>query len=141
VADVPHLARDPVIAYLPDDFQKPYPFHPSVFVNVGTVLDKIVAMLHCHQSQFYEWLPYNEGELDRVPTADAARHEWLAEKTRRRLRTRADRYRQLLVSAFGREQGAKIEFIEAFEACEYGSPLDEEARRRLFPFATQEVPL
>ena len=28
VPDTPHLMRDPVIAYLPDDFQKPYPLCP-----------------------------------------------------------------------------------------------------------------
>jgi LmbE family N-acetylglucosaminyl deacetylase len=134
VPDVPHLARDPVIAYLPDDFQKPYPFQPSAFVDVGPVIEKIISMLHCHQSQFYEWLPYNVGELNQVPKENAAQREWLAEKTRTRLRARADKYRQLLVSAAGKEQGAKIEYLEAFEACEYGAPLDEETRRRLFPF-------
>src|SRR6266446_6208499 len=33
VPEVPHLARDPVIAYLPDDFQKPYPLEPAVAVD------------------------------------------------------------------------------------------------------------
>src|SRR5207302_3512267 len=45
VPEVPHLPRDPVIAYLPDDFQKPYPFQPSVVVDVGPVFEQIVAML------------------------------------------------------------------------------------------------
>src|SRR5262249_28142156 len=40
VPDTPHLASNPVIAYLPDDFQKPYPFQPSVLVDVGEVLDQ-----------------------------------------------------------------------------------------------------
>jgi LmbE family N-acetylglucosaminyl deacetylase len=133
VPDTPHLARDPVIAYLPDDFQKPYPFQPSVFVNVGPVLDKIVAMLHCHQSQFYEWLPYNVGETDKVPANNVGRKDWLAEKTRIKLRARAERYRELLVKCFGPDHGARIEYLEAFEGCEYGAPLDDGARRRLFP--------
>src|SRR5262249_37669342 len=38
--DMPHLMRDPVIAYLPDDFQRPYPLQPSVVVDVGPVLDR-----------------------------------------------------------------------------------------------------
>src|SRR5262245_33752271 len=59
VPEAPHLPRDPVIAYLPDHFQKPYPFQPAVAVDVGGVLDQAVAMLDCHRSQFYEWLPYN----------------------------------------------------------------------------------
>ena len=28
----------------------------------------------------------------------------------------------------------QVEYAEAFEACEYGSPLDGAARARLFPF-------
>src|SRR5438132_3682319 len=59
--DASHLVRDPVIAYLPDEFQKPYPFQPTVVVDVSGVVDQIVAMLHCHQSQFYDWLPFNGG--------------------------------------------------------------------------------
>ena len=134
VPDTPHLASNPVIAYLPDDFQKPYPFQPSVLVDVGEVLDQIVAMLHCHRSQFYDWLPYNTGQLDQVPGDDAARRKWLADQTRARLRARAERYRGLLVQAYGPGRGAAVEYVEAFEACEYGAPLDKEARRRLFPF-------
>src|SRR5262249_30737811 len=34
VPDAPHLERDPVIAYLPDDFQKPYPLRPEVAVDI-----------------------------------------------------------------------------------------------------------
>src|SRR5205085_2988336 len=78
VADTPHLERNPVIAYLPDDFQKPYPFQPTVAVDVSGVVDRIAAMLHCHASQFYEWLPYNGGYADQVPASDGARLEWLA---------------------------------------------------------------
>jgi LmbE family N-acetylglucosaminyl deacetylase len=133
--DTPHLPRDPVIAYLPDDFQKPYPFQPSVVVDVGTVLEQLVAMLHCHQSQFYEWLPYNGGYAGDVPEEEAARREWLAGQVRGRLRPRADRYRDLVVRTYGPERGARVALIEAFEGCEYGAPLDEAARRRLFPFS------
>jgi LmbE family N-acetylglucosaminyl deacetylase len=132
---VPHLGRDPVIAYLPDDFQKPYPFRPDVLVDVGPVLERVVDMLHCHVSQFYEWLPYNAGQADRVPADEAGRRAGLAGQVRERLRRRAERYRGLLVEAYGPRRGAAVEYVEAFEACEYGAPLDEVARRRLFPFA------
>jgi LmbE family N-acetylglucosaminyl deacetylase len=134
VPDTPHLDRNPVIAYLPDDFQKPCPFRPSVVVDVGPVVDQIVAMLHCHQSQFYEWLPFNVGRLDQVPAGDAARRAWLAEDVRARLRRRADQYRDLLRAAYGSGRGDRVEYAEPFEGCEYGAPLDETARRRLFPF-------
>ena len=37
--DTPHLPANPVIAYLPDEFQKPYPFQPAVAVDVDAVFD------------------------------------------------------------------------------------------------------
>jgi LmbE family N-acetylglucosaminyl deacetylase len=128
----PHLRRDPVIAYLPDDFQKPYPFRPDVVLDVGSVLDRIVAMLDCHVSQFYEWLPYNQGRSDEVPPDADGRRAWLAGQVEARLRRRADLYRAELQRTYGPERGAAVKFAEAFEGCEYGTPLDEAARQRLF---------
>ncbi|HXG11076.1 MAG TPA: PIG-L family deacetylase [Gemmataceae bacterium] len=136
VPDTPHLPANPVIAYLPDEFQKPYPFQPTVAVDVTSVFDRIVAMLHCHQSQFYEWLPYNGGYEDQVPADETARREWLADSLRPRLRAQADRFRNLLVQCLGAERGRCVEYAEGFEACEYGAPLDEAARQRLFGFLT-----
>src|SRR5206468_5685775 len=48
VPGTPSLSRDPVIAYMPDPFRKPYPFQPHVAIDVGPVLERIVDMLHCH---------------------------------------------------------------------------------------------
>jgi LmbE family N-acetylglucosaminyl deacetylase len=134
VPNVPHLARDPIIAYLPDPFQKPYPFRADVAIDVGPVLDRILDMLNCHESQFYEWLPYNRGFLQEVPEEHAARRGWLAERVKSRLRCQADLCRDLLVRTYGDKRGKKVEFAEAFEMCEYGSPLDDAARERLFGF-------
>ncbi|HEV3079907.1 MAG TPA: PIG-L family deacetylase [Gemmataceae bacterium] len=136
VPEVPHLSANPVIAYLPDDFQKPYPFQPAVVVNVDDVFEQIVAMLDCHVSQFYEWLPYNTGRLDEVPRDNRARRDWLARRVAARLSARADKYRALLEQTYGPDRGRQVNYAEAFEACEYGAPLDDAARRRLFPFAS-----
>lgn len=45
----------------------------------------------------------------------------------------ADRYRDLVIQTYGAERGAKIRFIEAFEPCEYGSPLNVANQKLLFP--------
>jgi LmbE family N-acetylglucosaminyl deacetylase len=132
--EVRFLDRNPIIAYLPDDFQKPYPLTPTVAVDVGPALDDIVGMLHCHVSQFYEWLPFNQGILDQVPKSDGDRRAWLKRQVEDRLRRQADRFRPLLKELYGAERGSRIEFAEAFEPCEYGSPLDDAQRSRLFPF-------
>ena len=132
--EVPHLDRNPVIAYLPDEFQRPYPLSPTVAVDVGPVLESIVDMLHCHVSQFYEWLPFNVGAPHLVPASDAERRSWLKAHMEGRLRRQAERFRDLLVALYGKDHGGRVEFAEAFEPCEYGSPLDAAAQQRLFPF-------
>lgn len=132
--DVPHLRSDPVICYMYDDFQKPYPLAAEVVVDVGPVLDTIARMLHCHTSQFYEWLAYNHQYESEVPAEDAARLAFMKKKTQERIRPRVGRFQDLVVKTYGTAKAARIEYVEAFEPCEYGSPLDDEAKRRLFPF-------
>jgi hypothetical protein len=87
-------------------------------------------------SQFYEWLPFNAGIAGQVPAAgqDAARKAWLGERIRQRIRPLAGRYREQLLATYGEERGMRVEYVEAFEVSEYGSPLDSAARARLFPF-------
>jgi LmbE family N-acetylglucosaminyl deacetylase len=132
--DVPHLPSCPVILYFSDAFRKPCRFEPHVVVDIDDTVDRMVGMLHCHQSQFYEWLPYNAGNLDQVPEGEGARRAWLGERMRKRIRPLADRYRELVVQTYGPERGGRVQYVEAFEVSEYGAPLDEAARARLFPF-------
>jgi LmbE family N-acetylglucosaminyl deacetylase len=133
--DVPHLPRDPVVAHLSDEFTRPCAFEPSVVIDIGSVWDAKVAMLRAHVSQFYEWLPYNTGCLDDVPRDDAGRRLWLSGKMAALSEKLADRFRSFLIAAYGAERGRAMRLIEAFEASEYGAPLDDQARARLFPFA------
>src|SRR6516165_10933501 len=71
--ETPHLTRDPVILYFSDDFKKPSAFSPDVVVDIGDEMATLIDMLHCHPSQFYEWLPFNTGTLAQVPGDAAAR--------------------------------------------------------------------
>jgi LmbE family N-acetylglucosaminyl deacetylase len=139
--DTPHLDRNPVILYLSDDFRKPATFTPDVVVDIGPEMGTLVDMLHCHVSQFYEWLPFNGGILDQVPGSESERRHWLEARMRRRIRPLADRFRDRLLHTYGLEHGRRIEYIEAFEVSEYGSPLDRAARARLFPFLPLEEPI
>src|SRR5262249_24549035 len=111
-----------------------YPFDPAIAVAVDGVVDRIIDMLHCHVSQFYEWLPYNFGVAKDLPRDEPGRKAWLGEIVRGRLRKQADRFRAVLTRDYGPDEGRRIEYAEAFEACGYGAPLDAGARRRLFPF-------
>ncbi len=135
VSHVPHLPAMPVIVHTWDHFQKPAPFHADVVVSIDAVVEQKVDALACHESQMYEWLPYNGGYLADVPADAQARRPWLRARLEPRLRRIADLYRDTLVRLYG-EAGRSICYAEAFEACEYGAPLDDAARRRLFPFFT-----
>lgn len=128
------LGRDPIIMYVSDRFQKPYPFSPDAIVDIDGVVDQKVEMLHQHASQLYEWLPYNGGYLDQLPADPRDRRRWLRGRLEPRLRAVADRFREQLVAEYGPERGAQVRYAEAFEASEYGAPLTAESRRRLFPF-------
>ncbi|MBM4416886.1 MAG: PIG-L family deacetylase [Chloroflexi bacterium] len=134
VSLTPHLRINPVIAYVSDDFQRPYPFTPDVAVDIDEAVEAKVEALHCHTSQVYEWLAYNAMREHEVPDEESARKAWLRDRYLERFRRRADRYRDLLVRFYGAARGARIRHAEAFEGCEYGSRLTEEAIPRLFPF-------
>lgn len=133
VPDVPALRINPVIAYLSDNFQKPIPFQPTIVVDVEPVLDRIIDQLVCHHSQFFEWLPYTLCQEDNLPKGAAAQREYAKEFYARFNGPLADRFRDLIIATYGEQRGRKIRFIEAFEPCEYGSPMTDESRRKLFP--------
>jgi LmbE family N-acetylglucosaminyl deacetylase len=132
--DVPHLSATPVILSFSDAFTRPCPFEAHVVVDIEDVMDRLIAMLHRHESQFYEWLPFNAGRPEEVPIGEQARLSWLADRFRRRITPLADRHRDLVVRTYGAERGGRIRFIEAFEVSEFGAPLDASTRARLFPF-------
>jgi LmbE family N-acetylglucosaminyl deacetylase len=134
VAHVPHLRAMPVIVYTWDRFQKPYPFQADVAVAIDEVIEQKFDALDCHVSQVYEWLPYNAQILDQVPAMPAARRAWLGQQRSGRFRQVADLCRDKLIEGYGEARGRQVQYAEAFEACEYGTPLTAENRRHLFPF-------
>jgi hypothetical protein len=106
--------------------------------DIEPVIDQVTDMLDCHESQFYEWLPWVGFFGDqKVPTGPKERKQFLRDANLARIAPLADRYRDLVIKTYGPERGRKIKYIEAFEGCEYGSPLDDAAKKRLFPFVPQ----
>lgn len=130
----PHLPKNPVIMYLSDGFKKPIQFNPDVAINIDSVIEEKIDMLHCHTSQFYEWLPYNAGTLESVPDNDNDRREWLSKRLRNRFSSIAEAHRSLLTNLYGAKTGIATEYAEVFETCEYGSQLTPEDIPVLFPF-------
>ncbi|NLN19020.1 MAG: PIG-L family deacetylase [Firmicutes bacterium] len=129
----PPLLKPVVIMYFSDRFQKPNPFVPDVAVDITEVIETKIAMVGCHESQVFEWLPYDEGIIDQVPEEEAQRKQWLDTRMRARFSRDADLCREQLIATYG-EAGREIRYAESFECCEYGARLTPEAKARLFPF-------
>ncbi|MFO7696775.1 MAG: PIG-L deacetylase family protein [Anaerolineae bacterium] len=129
-----HLDRMPVAVSVWDAFQRPSPFSPDVVVDISDAFDAKLAAIHCHTSQVYEWLPYNRGELARVPADEEGRRRWLAEQQTARAQRLVEAYQSQLVQRYGAERAKRVRALEAFEVSEYGAPLTAKDSDRLFPF-------
>jgi LmbE family N-acetylglucosaminyl deacetylase len=129
--DTPALRKNPVFMYFEDSFQQPQPFRPDVAVSIDDVIDRKIDMIDAHASQFYEWLPWVNGELASVPQDAAARKRRLRE-TQAPPPTPA--VRAALVKWYGQEKGNAVRHAEAFQICEYGVRPDDAMIRKLFPF-------
>jgi len=130
--DTPALRRNPVFLYFQDGFQRPNPFRPDIAVAIDDVIEKKIDMLDAHVSQFYEWLPWVAGNLEKVPKGAAERKQWL--KQTRAGRQPSPAVREALNKWYGPQKGNAVRHAEAFEICEYGTRPDEAMLRRLFPF-------
>ena len=67
VPEAPALRKNPVFLYFEDGFQRPNPFRPDIAVIVDDAIDRRIAALDAHVSQFYEWLPWLEGTEAEMP--------------------------------------------------------------------------
>lgn len=153
---VPHECPDsefmrsmPVIMYNEDGFSNP-PFRADVVIDADAEIDIKLKIADLNVSQVYEWLPFNKGITD-VPEDPKERFEWLKgmnitsdtadEEVMAansgyavKFAKTAARFRAELIEKYGKEKGSKIRYAEAFEVCEYGAPLTEELKKKLFPF-------
>ena len=134
VSSVPHLRKNPVFVYMADRFTEPSPFVPDIAVAIDDVIEKKIDMYHCHESQMYEWLPYNQGMLDSVPADASRRREWLAETRGFRSSGPGEAHRDLLIQLYGGQRASRVRQAEAFQVSEYGSQPSLEELKRLFPF-------
>jgi LmbE family N-acetylglucosaminyl deacetylase len=129
-ADTPPLKKNPVFLYFQDNFQKPYPFQADIAIDISEVIDQKINAMDAHESQFYEWLPWIANDPDPIPEGKDARLAWLKKK---RTSVPQPKVREALEKWYGKEKASGVQFVEAFEICEYGTQPGEEEIKRLFP--------
>lgn len=129
--DVPALRSDPVVAYMCDLFTRPLPLQPDVILDVTDEFNLSVQMAACHESQFFQWLPWHDDILNQVPDEPDARFEWLCGWFANLHRQRREHFQAALVA-----RGLPLDeslAIEVFEVSQYAGKADAEQMNRLFP--------
>lgn len=132
---VPHFCEDtpipdqsPVFAHSFDRFTDPRPLRIDAAIEIDSVMDQKLEAMACHRSQFYEWLPWIDGDknFDVSKLSEEERKQHLM-KWNQKFRTAADNGREVLKRAYGEEKGSKIQYAEVFEQSPYSRqlPLDE----------------
>lgn len=133
VPDVPALEYEPVILYMADGFKKPLPFKPDVVIDTEEYLDEKAKMLYCHESQFFEWLPWLDGELDQVPKDEKGRlqwcRQWLLNRSKNLMNPEIMKTYQKI---YGDKAKEKLISFEAFEVSEYGAYVTQEELCEIF---------
>lgn len=128
--ETPALKKNPVFLYYSDHFQRPNPFRPDVAVDITPVYDKKIADLDAHVSQMYEWLPWIGHYSNEVPQGKEDRIKWLVKRTARPIKPET---RASLEKWYGKERADKVQYVEAFEICEYGAQPTDADIKVLFP--------
>ncbi len=126
----PELDGSPVLGYAYDYFTDPTPYIPTVAIDTDEVFERKIDMVHCHESQMYEWLARGV----EVPEGDEERRAWLAERQYARFGEVANRFRDCLVKWYGEERGNTIRTAETVMISEYGRRVPEDEMRTYFPF-------
>jgi len=134
VEDAPVLRKNPLFLYFADHFERPAPFRPDVAVDVDSVMATKWAMLDKMECQFYEWMPWHDGNLDSVPAGAKDRLKWLRKTWGPVFERYTGRIAKGLKQAYGKRSADKIRFGEAFEISEYGRQPDVKGLAEIFPF-------
>ncbi|WP_273565528.1 PIG-L deacetylase family protein [Maribacter halichondriae] len=127
--EVPPLKKNPVFLYSEDGFQKPNQFEPDIAVNIDEVFDQKIYAMAAHESQFFEWLPWTSGNLDKVPKTEKERLEFLAN-------WRSSGPNEVTLVSLKKWYGDKeteVKHAEGFEICEYGKQPTDDEIKKLFP--------
>ncbi len=129
--ETPALPKDPVVAAMSDLFTRPNRLRADVLLEVSKEFDTVVQMAAAHQSQFFEWLPYHDGQISEVPTGQEERHDWLRAWMLKLLAKRAEHFRSEIVDR--RWTLHEHLCVEAYEISEYAGQLSSDRLSELFP--------
>ena len=120
--DAPAMRKTPVILFSEDRFTLPAPFRADIAVVSDPWIDRKIRGMLQHESQFFEWLPYDGSWTDVLNSKtkeEAAAH----------LEERLRRWSARCVDRFPDRFPAGTQYGEVFQIDEYGGEMTEEIRK------------
>ena len=138
VPESPPLKSNPVFLFYSDRFQKPNPFTADIVIAIDSVIEKKMACVEALESQFYEGGALGGPHL--IPSDAAGKTKRKAEVREAHLsrdRQVAERFRKNLAEYYNADEAKKIEYVEAFEICEYGRRPRKSEIKTMFPYAVK----
>src|SRR5215207_8737849 len=106
IPDTKPVERNPVFLYYSDSFQQPYPFVPSIVVDIDSVAEKKWACITAMPSQFGDKDSWQARTRPGVPSGDTERQAFLLDGVKARSAVVADQYRERLLAFYGDARGA-----------------------------------
>lgn len=120
--DTPPLQKNPVFFW--SNFTD-----PDVAVDIDKEADQKLYAASAHESQFFEWLPWLDGTLDKVPESREERLKFL----RIWLTPPNDAVRACLKKWYGESRASTIKNAESFKIADFSRKPDHEELLKLFP--------
>ena len=124
--DTPPLKNNPVFFY-------PNSTEPDIAVDIDKETSQKIYAASAHESQFFEWLPWLDGTLDKVPKSEKERllflKSWLTPVN--------DAERNCLHKWYDEPEASKIIYAEAFRIADFSRKPDHEELLRLFPIINE----
>ncbi len=120
--DTPPLQKNPVFLW-PDSTD------PDIAVDIDDVAEQKLYAASAHESQFFEWLPWLDGTLDKVPEGREERLKFMKSW----LMPPNEAEKQCLKKWYGEDTASKILNAEAFKIADYSRKPDHDELLKLFP--------
>jgi LmbE family N-acetylglucosaminyl deacetylase len=120
--DTPPLKKNPVFFY-------PNSTDPDIAIDIDNELKQKIYAVSAHESQFFEWLPWIQGTLDKVPKGNEDRLLFLS----RRFNPPNDAVRNCLKKWYDEPHASRIMNAESFQISGFSRKPDRDELLRLFP--------
>ncbi|MCE5347677.1 MAG: PIG-L family deacetylase [Bacteroidales bacterium] len=120
--DTPPLKKNPAFFHYTSS-------EPDIAIDIDDELSQKNYAVAAHESQFFEWLPWLNGNLDKVPKSNEERLLFL----KKRFTPPNETVRNCLKKWYDEPHASQIKNAEAFKISEFGRQPDHEELIKLFP--------